>query len=56
MREFVNLIKELLLIKEEKVSLVGLTGFKRAQRQVIKKAKKPSNKDMKLSDLMRKSY
>lgn len=55
MREIVDLMKELLLIKEEKASVIGLSGFKKAKRQTIKRTKKKVNKEVKLSDLMRRA-
>ncbi len=55
MRELVDLMKELLLIKEEKSTMVGLSGFKRAPKQIIKRVKKKVNKEVKLSDLMRRA-
>ena len=55
MREIVDLMKELFLIKEEKASIVGLSGFKRTKRQTPKRTKKKVNKEVKLSDLMRRA-
>ena len=39
-REIVDLMKELLLIKEEKATVVGLSGFKKARKQIVKKTRK----------------
>lgn len=55
MREIVDLMKELLLIKEEKSTMVGLSGFKRKPKQMLKRPKKKENKELKLSDLMRRA-
>ena len=55
MREIVDLMKELFLIKEEKTAIVGLSGFKKTKRQTIKRTKKKVNKEVKLSDLMRRA-
>ena len=54
MRELVDLIKELLLIKEEKVAMVGLCGLKKTPAQIVRKPKKKVSKEVKLSDLMRR--
>lgn len=55
MREIVDLMKELLLIKEEKSTMVGLSGFKRKPKPMQKRPKKKENKELKLSDLMRRA-
>lgn len=55
MREIVDFVKELLLIKEEKSTMVGLSSFKKTPRPMIKKPKKKANKELKLSDLMRRA-
>ena len=54
MREFIDLMKELLLIKQEEKSVVGLTGFKKVSRPVLKRPVKKVQKEVKLSDLMRR--
>ena len=54
MRELVDLMKELLLIKEEKVAMVGLCSLKKAPAQIVRKPKKKVSKEVKLSDLMRR--
>ena len=53
--EIVDLMKELLLIKEEKSTMVGLSGFKRKPKPMLKRPKKKENKELKLSDLMRRA-
>ena len=55
MREIVDLMKELLFIKEEKATVVGLSGFKKTRKSGVKKVKKKVNKEVKLSDLMRRA-
>ncbi len=55
MRELVDLMKELFLIKEEKAAIVGLSGFKRTRKSGVKRTKKKVNKEVKLSDLMRRA-
>ncbi len=55
MREIVDLMKELLLIKEEKATMVGLSSFKRRPKPMLKRAKKKQPKELKLSDLMRRA-
>lgn len=54
MREFIDLMKELLLIKQEETSVVGLTGFKKVSRPVLKRPTKKIQKEVKISDLMRR--
>lgn len=54
MRELVDLMKELLLIKEEKAAMVGLSSLKKVPRQIVHKPKKKVSKEVKLSDLMRR--
>lgn len=54
-RELVDLMKEILMLKPEARYAVGLTSIKRKPVQVIKKPKKKVKKEVKLSDLMRRS-
>ena len=54
-RELVDLMKELFLIKEEKAAIVGLSGFKKTRKSAVKRTKKKVNKEVKLSDLMRRA-
>lgn len=55
MRELLDLMKELLMIKQEDDAVVGLTGFKRRPSLVQKRPIKKVQKEIKLSDLMRKN-
>ena len=55
MGEFVNLLKELLLIKQEDYKAVGLAGFKKKVKPAVPKIVPKKNKEVKISDLMRKS-
>ena len=55
MRELIDLMKELLLIKEENNKVIGLTGFKKAAPVKKKKPVKKVTKEIKISDLMRRS-
>lgn len=48
-------MKELLLIKEENNKVIGLTGFKKAAPVKKKKPVKKVTKEIKISDLMRRS-
>ncbi len=43
------------MLKEERSTMVGLSGFKKTTRTIISKPKKKVNKEVKLSDLMRRS-
>ena len=54
-REFVELMKEIFFIKEERPSAVGLAAFKKKPKQIEKKMPQKKPKEVKLSDLMRKS-
>lgn len=55
MREIIDLMKELLLIKKEDSSVVGLSGFKKVTKPIAKKPVKKVTKEVKISDLMRRS-
>lgn len=56
MNEIVDFMKELLLIKEEKSTMVGLSSFKRNPHKIQRKTiKKKINKEVRLSDLMRRA-
>ena len=55
MRELVDLIKELLMLKPESHSAVGLTSLKRKPVQLLKKTKKKVKKEVKLADLKRRA-
>ncbi|MDD3237237.1 MAG: hypothetical protein PHV37_03990 [Candidatus Gastranaerophilales bacterium] len=56
MREIWNFIQEILMLKQEDTARVGLTQFKYA-KQPIKQPKPVMKKsDLKISDLMRRSY
>jgi len=56
MNEIVDFVKELLLIKEEKNTIIGLTSFRKAPSILNKKIKKNKvNKEVRLSDLMRRA-
>lgn len=52
MRELINLMQEIFLLKEEK-STIGLYEFKKKQRRITTRKKK-TEKDVKLSELMRR--
>lgn len=54
-KEFLQLMKEIFCIKEEYPSTLGLASFKRKPKPVEKKTPQRKPKDVKLSDLMRKS-
>ncbi len=54
MKELIDLMKELLMIKQEDDTVVGLTGFKRRPNRTHRKPVKKVQKEVKLSDLMRK--
>ena len=55
MRDILNFIRELLLLKEEKNSTVGLSSLKKTQKPALKKAKSKIHKELILSDLMRRA-
>ena len=56
MNEIADFMKELLLIKEEKSTMIGLSSFKKQNKPTRKKiVKKETNKEIRLSDLMRRA-
>lgn len=55
MREFVDFMKEILMIKEEEGAVVGLSGFRKPMKKVLQKSTKKVSKEIKLSDLMRRT-
>lgn len=55
MREIIDLMKELLMIKREDKSVVGLSGFKKVSKPIAKKPVKKAPKEVKISDLMRRN-
>ncbi len=55
MRELVDLMKEILMLKPEARYAVGLTSIKRKPVQMLKKPKKKIKTEVKLSDLMRRA-
>lgn len=54
MRELVELMKEIFLLKQDK-SMVGLSGFKKVAKPAVKRVVKKVNKEVKISDLMRRA-
>lgn len=56
MNEIVDFMKELLMINEEKASVVGLSSFKKDTKKIVKKdVPKKKNNELRLSDLMRRT-
>ena len=53
--ELINLMKELFLMKPEDYKAVGLSGFKKKTKKNEPKVPQKNPKEVKLSDLMRKS-
>ncbi len=54
MREFFDLMKEILLIKKETQSDIGLASLKRTNFMSVNKRKKKIKKEVSLSELMRR--
>lgn len=55
MKEIIDLLKELLLIKPENQSTVGLIGLKKHHnKQIVVRTRKKVKQDVKISDLMRR--
>ena len=55
-REIIEFFKELVLLKKDEKNFVGLTSFKkRPKLQISRKPKKKVNRELNLSELMRKS-
>lgn len=48
-------MKEILMLKKDERSVIGLTSLKRKPSAIIPKAKKKVKKEMKISDLMRRA-
>ena len=56
MNEFITFLKDIFMIKEAAPMSVGLSQFKAPKTEPkTKEKKKPKNKEIKLSDLMRRS-
>lgn len=56
MNEFISFLKDILMIKEEASISIGLSQFKTSTASVKPKEEKTiKNKEVKLSDLMRRS-
>lgn len=54
-RELVKLMKEIFLLKQDENSMVGLSGFKKIAKPQVKRIKKKVNKEVRLSELMRRA-
>ncbi len=54
MREFVDLMKEIFLLKPETANEIGLTSLKKTDFRAVKKQKKKIKKEVSLSELMRR--
>lgn len=55
MGDFINLIQEIFMLKKDNSVKVGLTQFKRDVYKPAPKQASIRNKDVKLSDLMRRA-
>lgn len=51
---FMNYIKELLFIKKDDKKIIGLMGFRKPPKSVIKKVVKKAKKELNITDLMRR--
>ncbi len=54
MSEIIDFLKDIFLLKKDE-NVVGLNGFKRKRKTVVQSVPKKQNKDLKLSDLMRRA-
>lgn len=54
MREIVDLMKEILMLKPETNYSIGLSGLNKPQLQPVKKVCKKIKKEIRLSELMRR--
>jgi hypothetical protein len=54
-REILNLIKEVFLFKNSSSAYVGLSGFKRPSVQTVEISQSKPQKEVKISDLMRRT-
>lgn len=55
MRDFVNFMKELFMLKKYDDTMVGLSSFKRKAKPPVNVIRPRNPKDVKLSDLMRRA-
>lgn len=57
MKELINFFKEIFMLEQNDKNLVGLSQFRYSKATVPAKKQQPAKKeDIKLSDLMRRSY
>lgn len=56
MRGIINFIQEIFMIDNKDNTFIGLSSFKYSKASVIDKKAEPKKSDVKISDLMRKSY
>ncbi|HNW26349.1 MAG TPA: hypothetical protein PLG15_02645 [Candidatus Gastranaerophilaceae bacterium] len=55
MKEFLNFVQNIFMIKDDETMKVGLTQFRRPVIRPVEKDVSIRNKDVKLSDLMRRA-
>ena len=56
MKEFIDFIKDILMIKKEEKMFVGLSQFKYSKAPVREQKAPVKKSEVKISDLMRRSY
>lgn len=56
MKEIINFIKDIFMIKQQDETFIGLSQFKYSKAPVIENKPQVKKADVKLSDLMRKSF
>lgn len=56
MRGIINFIQEIFMINNKDNTFIGLSSFKYSKAPVIDKKAEPKKSEIKISDLMRKSY
>lgn len=56
MKRIINFIQEILMINNNDNTFIGLSSFKYSKAPIVEKKPEPKKNEVKISDLMRKSY
>lgn len=56
MKEIINFIKDIFMLKQQDETFIGLSQFRYSKAPVIETKTPVKKSDIKLSDLMRKSF
>ncbi len=55
MKEIINFIQEILMIKKQDTTFIGLSQFKYSKAPIVEEKAPVKKREVKISDLMRKS-